>query len=470
MNTAAFPKPPDYPSLKEKLSLAISSQGGRDNFLGRAKMSSTTLTALLGPKEKLPWKVYPWGADPKAISTRQLRAWARTFARIAAVVGDESNIWMEGYDLFDGLPEEIIAVVRSAANETKGERLMSSPGEFRESQSKTEIKIEEKKEVCVGIVEMQPLAGGGDPAKTFFGEIADRVVGSINPDWTIKPSFEPDIDKLIERLQNSNPYDMAVGVFDMVCRRKFGLDFVHLPGWRLRLSGIYLQPQGNNSECKPTWNEIVSKENRDNHVAVVVGGEAGYLYLKGQCRYEEDHLKTIWATDDPQITVDPQKLGEQYVKEFSNNPKKIVVFVADEETCRRVQDYLNGGRRPTIRGNEAFQLEGDPDDRPSYRLSIAVRDDDPRWRSLIAGAVRTELFDNVINETVRLYAKYLSNCMVLTNGTGHVKSSFRFDSHDRDLSLEFLKRLRNELKCSMTEDKITELLGKGVDSNQNGNT
>jgi hypothetical protein len=351
---------------------------------------------------------------------------------------------MDAYGLLNGLPEDVVSDIRSAVREAQ-----LAPGVRGHAES---LIASRDGEVRVGMVQVPPLAEGSEPKNTFFGEVAERVIGCINPEWTVKSEMKEEIDLLTDGLKNCK-YDLLLGVFDMVCRRQEGLDFVHLPGWRLRLSGVCTWPQQSDSEQRPSWENLVASENRPNYVPMVIKGEAGYLYLKGPCRYPQDDLECVSGVFDPRV------LADKYDAATKQHPTKAVILVADHETCRRVVNCLNEGRRPALRGSVAFELKNAPDSCPSYRLSIAVRASDRRWRDLIAAAIADELFDNAKIETARLYARYLSRLIVPANVDDQSISSWTIllDDciHDLPNDLTFRKKLGQALCNYLPENEAS---------------
>ncbi|MBI2929070.1 MAG: hypothetical protein HYY24_25685 [Verrucomicrobia bacterium] len=379
---------------------------------------------------------FPWLSDDLvkqkqvAANTRIMAAWARALTRVAILLGDPPEEWARGCGLlnFPGLSEDaILKTVRDAADRLRRDKRtgqlesLSSGAKILERIKRTSERT--RKAVRVGILEYPPFSVG-EKGQSFFEQVAQRVVGSINPEWEIE-NLTPPVDAgrishFVDELVSLPPtYDLVMGLFETLYRRGRGIDFVSLPGWKINLSAVHLCPRGTSEgdALIPRWENICRPKGNEPFHVLVIKEEAGYLFMKGPCHF------SAWPTHlHEQIsTRSPSELAEALEDAAKKFGWHRVVLVADEETCRVIMHEFNSRRE-----FEAREAKGAPENCPKYDLTIAFPSGNPEWRELIQAAVSRELFSNAFLVTAELYAQVMVHgCFLLGRESGRIRSTWR---------------------------------------------
>jgi hypothetical protein len=312
--------------------------------------------------------------------------------------------------------------------------------------------------VGVGIVDLRPFS---DPlaseGSSFFHAYVQGLVAALEPAWEIRARLTSAADLADELTSPSASLDIGAGLFDCVHLRARGLEFLPLPGWRIRLDALRVARAGG-SERSPSWEELISSSSADRSTFVVPEATPAASYLRGPCGVP---LERLLVRRSPSA----EQLAEDLLAEVSRAPEHAMTFVADEETCRRVRaqiSRLDGFPR-------AFAVQQVPaaaDHRPRYQLAIAVRADEEQWRALLDRAWRQELFGASLTRTARLYAGVMAaGALALDLSTGarapEIPSNVRpvhFTEAGAQFQREVCRHLPTLLAVGSTEsDRLQEL-------------
>ena len=344
-------------------------------------------------------------------NTRVLRAWVRIVTRLAHRLGSDARSWIEAAGI--QWDEAVASVVEQTTDRLTAIEAAVRPdlgGEGPGGEVVPEVQgYEFPGEIEVGVVAGGPLdlrVGGSD--RPFIETYVSRLVGAIRPDCRIGitgVSADHVIDGMGEGQPISGPESsgkcrIVAGVVDTLKGRMSGLDFVALPGLKMRLSALVL--------CKrqaevppPAWHDCVSPAlSKDNKYLVTSGGLA-HRFLEGQCGLSEENL-IVRETRDP-AEIGDTLLSETSLWESTIHRERWVILVDDEETCWRVESALRE-REDVRRDFSACAPKGTPRDFPAYQVAIAVRAHDREIRDLLRAATVIELFGSAAPHTARLYA------------------------------------------------------------------
>jgi hypothetical protein len=464
------PPPPAFDALRKRVATAVEAQG-RDRFIAAANISTASLQILLSGE--FPWlDIRPEGDR----SSRQLRAWARTLTRVAKAVGEEPIRVLKA----TGLPDNEIVV---SAMHGEEQRLAVEDAESSGDLGQSILEQIEwrhhawgaKRAVSVGILDYAPFVST-DTNKSFFHRFAQRLVGSIDHRWGIDPHFDAEIQPFVDDLAGPAPScHLVMGLFDTVQRRRLGLDFLPIHGWKIRLSAVCFWPSTRSHSERPKWSDVVRPETQSRFQAVVIDGEAGHLYLAGPCRFPDEHMTSVTRVSD----VGP--LARKFEAIARDSGYEAAVLVADEETCRKTMLWLNAGKRPyerilgSLRGFRAIELKDAPECCPAYDLAIAFKAGDRQWRDLLHAALDIELYHNDYRATAQMYASVMiagynqENLLTdspadaskanLTDTIKHFRSTWRpsfFRLSTEQSTANFWQALTTELVTELTSLATTQ--------------
>jgi len=257
--------------------------------------------------------------------------------------------------------------------------------------------------VAVGVLRWPPFFEDGESlSNSWAWSYTKRLVGSINPiEWTLTPVESRSITDAVEDIGTGKPHaDLVFGVYDNSYRRLKGLAFIHLPG-----IGVPLGIIRRKGDAAVSWDAITNMDvhPRAQPLALVMSGEVGHLFLRGNCQLAEQN--TFPIHDE---TIKAEEIAARLCDLLDENPGRTTIFCADRTQCRNVMRALKG---PTLRSRARkveFELVDTDDVAPVYRLGIAVRADADRWIELLRDAQTEELFRNTVGQTARDYATLLA--------------------------------------------------------------
>jgi hypothetical protein len=366
------PKPRD-PDVMAEVAAAVgelAKQRSRHDLARLLGVGTGTLAALLQKRV------------PEIETSARARAWSRTLARIAHFTNHNIRRWVEGYGLpwDDTLGEEAARHFDQVSTPAVSDPVLRAI----ELRSGGRVGADVRAEVAA-LYPFTPAqnrsdhSGARPQGPSFYDAYATRLLRTINPDWLVTTKsfieIEPTINAMLER---PDRLPVVFGLFDTIPRRQQQLAFVTVPGWRMPLSAVC------RVATKFTWAQLSRREYRP----LLIRGEAGDHFVRGECGYETTECDFVPGFDYPDIYRSFQEITA-----VSPN----AVFVADYETCRQV---LNVAAKDV--DGKAYGM-ADPDYTVSYPIGIAVRVDAERFRSLIEAAQR-ELFRSVPQFLGELYA------------------------------------------------------------------
>lgn len=254
--------------------------------------------------------------------------------------------------------------------------------------------------VQIGIADFWPFCQPplGSP-RSFFQRFAERLIGSIDPSWRIQTRIDT-ARNLARALTGADPRPhLSIGLFDTVPRRRSGIGFLPIPGFRVRLAAIHVRQRGSGPRA-PTWEEATSPGGWEAVRFLVIAGEPGGLYLEGQCGCPRERLLL-------RSPMQPDRLAEELLQEVRRRANEPVVLVTDELSVLPILGALE--RQEGF--SERFsweELSGARDDTAGYLLSVAVPPAAARWRKLLETALERDLFGTAALRTARLYASTLA--------------------------------------------------------------
>lgn len=481
-------------NLQNRLRAAVD-EVGREEFVAGAGISTTTLQSFLQG-------AFPWDDQDSDASRRVRRAWARSATRIARLLDEDPFVLVQAIglgadaDTRDAIERELHQKPRDSSRPTptnsRGSRDILEVIKWRAERAADHkpTAAGKKPVVRVGILDYKPFSIPLDD-KSFFEEFADRLIGSIDPEWGIsceKTDTHGSIEYFVEELiDDDDPkYDMVLGLFETVHRRRLGIDFIPIPGWRISLDALCLWPLNRPDSERPRWHDVVSFRKNNPFVAALLKGEAGHLFLMGPCQYPESH--TVLLKD----MANERDLAEQIKKVAEQNGYERTVFIADEETCRRVMSWLNDGNRPNkcVIGDDkgfcAKQLIDAPQQCPKYSLALAFPEKGGgEWRKILQSAMDMELYGNASSITARLYAKLIArgwaNDQMLDKATSvrtargakedtaprSTYSPEYFDLPRKSATDAFWIDIANHLAEELQNPRLAVTLGEGHDTPEN---
>jgi hypothetical protein len=197
----------------------------------------------------------------------------------------------------------------------------------------------------------------------------------------------------------------VIGFLDTPARRFCGVNFVPLRGWNVHINGVYFV---RDSQPAPTWWQLSRPRTKDQHPKyplLAIDKEAAHAYFTGTCGYGKGHIDVVKSPFN-----DTKAIASEFEEYALSQDDENVIFVADDETCRRIRDLLNA---PLLRRNrgglEAKVIENFDDPKtvreaPYYPLALAVPLSAPSWLELIREAVDTVTYGSDWKATAELYA------------------------------------------------------------------
>jgi hypothetical protein len=317
---------------------------------------------------------------PKDMSPKQQRAWARALTRIARYVGAEPRAWVEGYGFqwSDAFAANTARTLDEAAPPEADDIVLRSIRSRATARFGGTVRI--------AYSTLFPFASDRGDEENFYTLLARRLIGTINPDWTMAdPRQFLDIDQTIGTLLDRPDECHAVfGLFDTIARRQQDISFIPIAGLRMPLGMV-----------APTndvqWGDVVGGR----CWPLVIRGEAGDHFVRGECGYDSDACEFVSSFNYQEIGATLRRM----VSERGGGARP--VFVADEETCRLVITFGSGN------GSQLRIVElARGSFRPSYAICIAVRSDAGKWVRLLREA-QAELFASVPEVVADFYARLL---------------------------------------------------------------
>ena len=353
-------------------------------------------------------------------NARVLRAWVRIIARLARKFGRDARIWVEAVgiswdDTVAGVVDDTLA--KLAAGDA-GVRPDLGADEAGDEYIHRVAGYEFPDEAKVGIV-------SGGAGHSFLGAYVSGLIGAIRPDCRITVTTGGEAD-LTGRLTGSGPeLDMVAGVADTLRRRMAGLDFVDIPGIKIRLSAICLRRREMEA-MPPRWLEAVSPAiSRDNKY-MVLGDDLAARFLKGQCGVAEENL--IMREPGDLCEAADTLVRESSLWESSMHQERWVILVGDEETCFAVGRTLEE-REDFRRAYSVERLSKFPQDLPAFQVAIAL----PAWsqeiRDLLRAATGLELIGSGGAHTAHLYAGLLAGAFMKRNLVNLINPSISNGPH-----------------------------------------
>lgn len=352
---------------------------------------------------------------------KKINAAAGNYRKLSKLIGSLTRL-----SLFLGLdPYAVLKEYRIELTEP----VKSAIGRVKRTEAHTEIVVpdptlerisaraianeEEVTTVYVGLLAWAPFYKSGEPADSFAGQYMTTLIKGLNPEWRIKFKLYKTIPEAISALVDSEPeVDLVFGLYDTPYRRREGLEFLPVPGIKVRLGAV-----ASKGQPKLKWFDLLDPEaafprGQMPHV-VGLGEEVGYHVMAGAAGYHEDHVRDLTYYHVPEMAAD---LILEHLKYGS---ARRVISVIDGFTARALLNvipkraewkvYWKGGSAEPI-PSEIPQFEFVEPDKwtPTFEVGIAVRGDSRRFHDLLEFTTRLELFQNALPKVGRIYAQLYS--------------------------------------------------------------
>jgi hypothetical protein len=402
---------------------------------------------------------------PETRNTRIVHAWVRILTRLAVRLDREPREWIEmaGIAWVDDIPKVSDSALRRASR-PKPQRdivpqLYDPLWDIQDRAKRNMIP-----HVRIGLVSYGPFSSPlrSLPA-SFLNVYATRLLGAIEPAWKSGIQFMEDSEIRTELAKSPPTVHLGLGLLETVHRRRRGLDFLPIPGWRVRLSAASIRRRGEN-RTPPDWTSAISSSNAGSHEFMVLEGDIAHHFLVGQCGIPAEKLLFRSASG-------PEDLAATFLKEARRQPERWILLVCDEETCRRTTHML--GRTEGF--GEEFVVEeipGAPEECPSYPLSVAFRGGSPAWRDLLRAATELELFANSYRQTAQLYAELMAAGLFRAipgqlPSPSDLRAIWR-PAHFRLASREFQETLCRQLIGSLQGELASKLRAAGDETSGSG--
>lgn len=315
-------------------------------------------------------------------SGREVRAWCRTLTRLAHHFGHDPREWIERVGIhWDTTAHATVSRTLEALAADDGGTPTDPLAEIRSTRPPT---------VRVGLVgyhhfsEPLPSFGG-----SFLDALAERLFRAINPGWRLDRHWRP-IPELVAGLTDDRRYHTVMGLFDTVERRSRGMDFVPIPGWRVRHSAVWIHRR-DDTRPVPRWSDLMRS---DEYLFHVLNQQAAHTFL--QANVAEDRIL---------LTELGRSFAEDFLESTESQAPRPVVHVNEDATVVRLMYVLRHTPEFAAR-YEVSEVDGAPEERPSYELGIAIAANSPAWRDLITVAL-AELFENSPSQMAALYSELI---------------------------------------------------------------
>jgi hypothetical protein len=367
--------------------------GSRRALANELRVSTHTLQRILVSGE-VP-------SFPATTSKRIAHAWIRTLTRLASRLGYEPRGWIE----LVGIPWNDVTrrVSESALRGLTGETETAKRQPLRpssESLSRSHTARSWLSRLQVGYVDCPPHAAHLPGFRSPFLEVlARRLIGAIDPSCTVHTTPLPEGELITKLVGGRASLDLGAGVLETVARRRRGLVFAQVPGLRVRLTAMLIRKR-DETRRGPSWQQLISIDSLPDHYLLVLSRSVCHDYLLGQCRYPPQHLLV-------RTTANTDELAQVFFQETQRHPERWIVLACREDLGRVVA--------ATLEREEGFaddftvcEVEGAPDECPSFPVGIAVGPSASEWLYLLEAARDEELFTNDYRQTARLYGELLA--------------------------------------------------------------
>lgn len=402
-----MPKPSDYDDKIRSLKTKISFQK-RETVCSETEISPNTLVDITDGD--MPWWRPDFEKNRESTKKRTKRLWAKSICRIAAYLGEPVEQWLEtcGLGLDEDGIREAVEQQTVAIAEKQGQPVMSdvlSQIRFRKNVVDTQLFV------------YPPFCNYEGDEHGFFGQIAARIVKSINPSFHCNISAVESLEDLLR--QNECP--LIVGVFDTTYRRFGGIDFQPIRGWNARLGAVVINEWSKKKESSAEnkqicWADITqpTKAKQKNIRALVVENEVGALFLSSHASdyYRDDSRNPTLIFN--RVLSNTSEHIERLLKLRRADPDKEYVFVADEYSCRHLVDRFNEGQfagRDDEHYFKAQMVQGNDWEFPTYAISFATPAgggyEASRWFRLVENALETEIYGSAYVQTAYAYGELI---------------------------------------------------------------
>lgn len=402
---------PHNTSLIEALEARLASTT-KQGLARSAGVATKTLLQILNgtyPKDFEPCDPKDFTGKNATCTQRQLRGAVETLTRLSKFVGLDPKSVCKAYGIHIDWKDVdrwiASASVKSAMPLAEGSPVLT--------------RIRERARFAFGILAWKPFTeswermSGDVPTglqesnvqqeitKTWAYRYMRGLLGAVNPHFEKGPTkvFRT-IAGALDAVLTRNPEkqcDAVFGIYDTPFRRQLGLKFIHLPGLGVPLGAVEISSPV--KSIPMTWNDIVHPSELQPLKALVIDDEAGHLFLKGICSYDENPSVQLRSS----LADSPKEIAQFCISESANRAGRRVLFIADRLTCNAVREELKRV------GTVTSHFVGHSRLTPVYRVGIAIRADDQQWAELLESTQTEEVFRNAHQFTADAYFDLLLN-------------------------------------------------------------
>jgi hypothetical protein len=307
-------------------------------------------------------------------STRVVRSWARTIARLALAFGRDPRTWIVQV----GIPwdAQVQAIVRRALA-ARDERTRPEQGSPRASSLPVHPRILQEQSPLVLAVAGDPSAEGAPGEDVSLERFARRLLAALLPGHPLTIQFDDEGRIAAELLRPGHEIHLAAGLAATLPRRMAGVEFIQLPGRTVSLVACAILGAGSGA-APVTWEAAREALRRGEAGAVTFAGDPGWDHLAGLAGVPVEQILVLKSEERPQW---PRLLAE---RALPGNPA--LILVALEDPCRRLGKLLDSAD-----ASQDLRLRALPGAAlASYPLALAVCSAWGPWKPVLEMA-RDEL-------------------------------------------------------------------------------
>lgn len=382
--------PRDFHEIWQELSTADQSAPSRQVLARRLGLSTYTLQRILVDGDVPRFS--------RTDNTRVLRSWTRTLTRLALHFRRDPRRWIE----MVGIPWDAAtqAVCREAAqrlSQRSATAELSGPGGLSGAPAGSgdaglsgfaQISMQKGPgrpgsrslaaggTLHIGLVRRAPFSVPlADGTGSFLEQFVRRLLGSWDCGLALQFHDLGEGEAVDAMLRAEPELQLTVGILETAGRRRSGISFVRIPGWRVRLAGLSLVPR-HGQALPPTWSEATRADSSARPMLLVREGSAAHQYLSGPCAVPSDRI-VIHTESDEAV------LAQVFRREVESRARSWVLLAGDSGECRRVRallaasessasDSSSPGPIGSNRGYDPVLLEDTRDEAPEYPLALAL--------------------------------------------------------------------------------------------------
>ncbi len=414
-------KPPDrlpagYREIWRALAEAEGRAGSRQALARQLGVSTQTLQRIL-VRGDVP-------VFPQTTNVRVQHSWTRTLSRLARHLGGDPRRWLAQVGI--SWDDDVQAIVEEARD---AEAVDRGSGAKPALPMSIEIGLPD-----LGLFELAVFprafdhidagsagstakpaapaalpASSAAPSRPSAAEVLARIIfGAVDPMVTLRFRRAPEThlaDALLRggsasrrggTLQREGSIDCALGVLASADRELRGIEFIRIPGWRVRLSAFGVAAASGPAPVEfPSWPAAIFASTAAAPPLMVAENGVAQRHLLGVCGVPADRLRTL-----PEDHARAARALREAAERAGGGP---IVLVDDEVTCRHLAAALEGTAGLVVR-----EIPGTAEWAPSYPLALALSPSARPWRDALLIGLEREAFGASARLAGRLYGELLA--------------------------------------------------------------